>query len=206
MSSHRSKVKNRRNKLNRIFRSFKATQCPKKTDKDDAGLSSLYIVSRVFSCCRSCFLRFAVPVLHFPFFCPILNCKNAEANVHCKTLRIFAYQSMLGIQTKGARARDSNFCSLLQSKANGKYSIYFCGTSCYRKNRNHAHFSFDSTMTAKNIQIAYWLHDVSCLAHQLQFKKTSAFMGLFPTLLLKGYVRKNKWQISIHLKFLFKYQ
>ena len=30
MSSHRSKVKNRRNKLNRIFRSFKATQCPKK--------------------------------------------------------------------------------------------------------------------------------------------------------------------------------
>ena len=85
--------------------SAELAQYPNKADEDDAGLSSLYIVSRVFSCSRSCFLRFAVPVLHFSFFCPMLKqerrSKRRLQNTDSVFLRI---QVCANIQTKGARA------------------------------------------------------------------------------------------------------
>ena len=96
MSSRRSKVKNWRNKLNRIFRSFKASSliAPKKQMK--MTLAYLHFISSVG---YSVAVVAASPVslfqcFNFPSFVPYSS-KNAEANVDCKTLRIFAHSSML---------------------------------------------------------------------------------------------------------------
>ena len=140
-------------------------------------ISLAWLVSRVFSCCRSCFLRFAVPVLHFPFFCPMLKQERRSKRRPQNTPYFCVFKSARTFKQKVLERETLTLFvryvkpilrknpTVLESKANGKYNIYFW-TSCYRKNRNNAHFSFDSTMTAKNIQIAYWLHDVSCWTYQ----------------------------------------